>query len=204
MVIALEPALTPCLRDLRIVLQAGEDAKKLARSLDPKVCSSKRGPYDLTNWLDLVAKNLSPNAPVRLVADGTTRNWLEVDCVGESEPVRFAPYIGTIDKHGNYKIHAKGKETYALDGLMASLFGLLEESKDVPETVYPYVLRIIRKVNGNEQFELHFLLGELPKRNQRMRSYVRHFGDPFIVTMEDGPMELPAAFTSPFDPQGVS
>lgn len=200
--IALETSLAPLLPYLRVVLQAGEDAKVATRGLHPKVCRTKHGPYDIATWLDNVGKNLDDGAPVRLAKDGMNRNWIEADCGPET--IRFAPYFGTIDSKGRYSIPRKGIETYALDGLQGALFVWKQESKPIPSTVFPYVLRIIRKRGDVEAFELHFLLGDLPGKDGAKRATIAYHGKPFIVTMGDGPTELPAAFTSPYDPQGAS
>ena len=197
----LAPFLTPHIRDLRIVLAASEASRTLTRGLDPVVADCNLGPHDRTNWISISAQNLPKGGPVKMTKEGERRNWLEIPC-GE-EIVKFAPYFGYRDTFGRYKVWRKGRETYDLAGVQETLFGWKDTPNILPDIVYPYALRILRKVEDSEVFELHLLLGLLPETGRRMSAGIRHFGDPFIITMDDNPRELVPGYTSPFDPEGI-
>ncbi|RYG97274.1 MAG: hypothetical protein EON58_10130 [Alphaproteobacteria bacterium] len=157
----------------------------------------------------MIAKNLKMHGDVYIDKECERRNWLNVKA-GEGTH-KFLPLLGSVDSNGNYSIHPKGRMTKKMDGLQTSLFaGTGEDELDflrleeVPEVVHGYALRTIsQNFAGDNVFELHLFYGDKPVRKGYQDAYIKHYGTPMIIRVEEEG-ELAPVYIPDFDPQGVS
>lgn len=196
---ALDTFLIQHLPHLRIVCAAGEAARVVTKQLSYAIAECHIGPFEHVQWLDAIAKNLPKDGPVRLVKVSKTSTMLEVTTGDET--VRFPLWFGSRDSDSTYLVHRKGRETYDRAGLQGVLFDWNAHQTTLPDVVHPYALRIIKRTETGDAFELHFVLGAQPHQEEAMSSRIPHY-DAFIVTLPNDKTPTTETFTVPFDPEG--
>lgn len=207
--VELGSVLRACIGDLRVVLEWGVTARGKAQSLDPVLASCQVGPYEKTDWLDGIAKNLDKKGPVRLTKENERRNYLSITT--PSGVIDFLPLFGVLSQSGVYTAHNKGSEIDTIAGHEASLFssedfGVIEPQREtIPAELYAYALRVLVATSLDEyDFELHMIWGDKPVNAGQKTATIKHYGEPFIITRGDHGGNLVPAYTAPFTPEGVA
>jgi hypothetical protein len=188
-------------RDKRVLVDLTVQNRTIENSLHKAIPSSGNGSTCRHLWINEIAStfNGDPESTIRIKKENERRCFLELFI--DNQWIPFYPLYATVTKSDNYEIHNKGKEIDDLQPLLPDMERILNLNKGQS---HGYVLRVIRNSENGEQVEVHFVIGDPPKRvNERRHGF--HWYERVIIRMDDNEEKpLAKTYNVPFDPEGAS